>query len=254
MELVAADDAGAVRAGLLHMDDGGVDLGHGHGHDLLAGDHGVLDLDALQILQLGHGLALLLADAPVLHQAGALHQADRQEGQAQGRGVQHQHQHVLGVVLVGQLALLDGSAEAAGHVGIAGVGGVAVDIGSHTALTDEHIDLAAAGAGVNDEVLLALTQDLSHSGVRLAIGGEAADGEHVAGFNELFHRIMQGIHFVHVKNLHYKLSRGSLVLGANFQGAKLRYGSSVSLPQDVQTFFGSIGKKFAYILFAWYNR
>ena len=199
MELIAADDAGAVGAGLLDVDDGGVKLGHGHGNDLLAGNHGVLDLGALQVLQLGHGLALLLADAPVLHQAGALHQADRQEGQTQGSGVQHEHQNVLRIVLISKLALLDGGAEPAGDVGIAGVGGVAVDVSSHTAFANEHIDLTAAGAGVNNEVLLALTQDLGHRSVRLAVGGEAANCKDVTILDEFRHGVMQGVHFVHGK-------------------------------------------------------
>ena len=160
MELVAADDAGAVGAGLLDVDDGGVDLRHGDGHHLLAGDQGIFDLDALQVLHLGHGLALFLADAPEFHQPGALHQPHGQEGQAQGGGVEHEHQHILGVVLIGELALLDGGAEAAGHVGVAGVGGIAVDVGGHPALADEHIHLAAAGAGVDNKILLALAQDL----------------------------------------------------------------------------------------------
>ena len=74
--------------------------------------------------------------------------------------MEHEHQHILGVVLIGELALLDGGAEAAGHVGVAGVGGIAVDVGGHPALADEHIHLAAAGAGVDNKILLALAQDL----------------------------------------------------------------------------------------------
>ena len=39
-----------------------------------------------------------------------------------------EHQDILGVVFIGQLALLDSGAEAAGDVGVAGVGSVAVDV------------------------------------------------------------------------------------------------------------------------------
>ena len=105
--------------------------------------------------------------------------------------MQHEHQHVLGIVFIGELALLDGSTETTGNVGVAGVGGVAVDVGSHTALADEHIDFAAAGAGINDEVLLTLTQDLTNRGIRLTVGGEAAGGEYVAVFNVLCNGIVQ---------------------------------------------------------------
>ena len=191
MELIAADDAGAVGAGLLDVDERGVDPGNGNGDDLLAGDHGIFDLNALEVFHLGHGLALFLADAPVLHQAAALHQAHRQERKAEGRGVQHKHQHVLRVILVGQLALFDGGAEAAGNVGVAGVRGVAVDVRRHAALADEHIDLAAAGAGVDDEVLLTLAQDLGDRRIGLAVGGETAGGEYVAVFNVLCNGIVQ---------------------------------------------------------------
>ena len=191
MELIAADDAGAVGAGLLDVDERGVDPGNGNGDDLLAGDHGIFDLNALEVFHLGHGLALFLADAPVLHQAAALHQAHRQERKAEGRGVQHEHQHVLRVILVRQLALFNGGAEAAGNVGVAGVRGVAVDVRRHAALADEHIDLAAAGAGVDDEVLLTLAQDLGDRRIGLAVGGEAAGGEYVAVFNVLCNGIVQ---------------------------------------------------------------
>ena len=191
VELVAADDAGAVRRGLLDVDDRGVDSGNGHGDDLLAGNHGVLDLSALEILDLGHGLALFFADAPELHEAAALHQAHRQERKTERGSVQHEHQHVLGIVFIGELALLDGSTETTGNVGVAGVGGVAVDVGSHTALADEHIDFAAAGAGINDEVLLTLTQDLADRGVRFAVGGEAADRKSIAILDVLCNGIVQ---------------------------------------------------------------
>ena len=173
------------------MDDRGVDLGNGHGDDLLPRHHRVLDLGALEVLDLGHGLALFLADAPELHETAALHQAHRQERKAERRGVEHEHQHVLRIILIRELALLDGSAEAAGNVGVAGVGGVAVDVSSHAALADEHIDFAAAGAGINDEVLLTLTQDLADRGVRFAVGGEAADRKSIAILDVLCNGIVQ---------------------------------------------------------------
>ena len=47
-----------------------------------------------------------------------------------------QHQNILGIVLINQLALLNCCAEAAGNVRITGVCGIAVNIGSDTALAD----------------------------------------------------------------------------------------------------------------------
>ena len=105
--------------------------------------------------------------------------------------MQHEHEHVLRVILVRQLALLDGGTEAAGNVGVAGVSGVAVDVSSHAALADEHIDFAAAGAGINDEVLLTLAQDLGDRRIGLAVGGEAAGSEYVAVFDVLGNGIVQ---------------------------------------------------------------
>ena len=105
--------------------------------------------------------------------------------------MQHEDQHVLRIVLIRELALLDGSAEAAGNVGVTGVGGVAVDVSSHAALADEHIDFAAAGAGINDEVLLTLTQDLTNRGIRLTVGGETADRKSIAILDVLCNGIVQ---------------------------------------------------------------
>ena len=197
MELVALDDAGAVGAGLLHVDDGGVQLGHGDGHDLLAGVEGVVHLHILQVVHLVQGLALLLADAPVLGQAGALHQTDRQEGKAQGGSMEGQHDHVLRVVLIGQLALLNGGAEAAGDIGIAGVGGVAVDVGLDAALSDHHVPVAAGRTSPDGEVALPLAQDLCHGSIGLAVGREAAEGDAVSSLDVFRDRIVQGVHFVH---------------------------------------------------------
>ena len=115
-----------------------------------------------------------------------------------------EHQDVLRVVLIGQLALLDGGTEPAGHVGVAGVSGVAVDVGLDAALADEHIPVAAGRTGPDGKVLLALAQDLGHGRIRLAVGGEAAEGDAVAALDELRHRVMQGIHFVHGKTPIYK--------------------------------------------------
>ena len=197
VELVALDDAGAVGAGLLHMDDGGVQLGHGDRDHLLAGLEGVVDLDALQVIHLLQGLALLLADAPVLHQAGALHQADGQEGQAQGGGMELEHQDILGVVLIGQLALLDSGAEAAGDVGVAGVGSVAVDVRLDAAFADHHVPIAAGRTGPDGEVRLTLAQDLAHCGVGLPVRRKAAEADAVSALDEFRDRVVQGVYFVH---------------------------------------------------------
>ena len=111
--------------------------------------------------------------------------------------MQLQHEHVLGVVLIGQLPLLDGGAEAAGHVGVAGVGGVAVDVRLHPALADEHVPVAAGRAGPDGEVLLALAQDLAHHGVGLPVGRKAAEGDAVSVLDEFRDRVVQGVYFVH---------------------------------------------------------
>ena len=187
------------------MDDSGVQLGHGNSNNLLTGVEGVLHLNALQVVHLVQSLALLLADAPVLHQTGTLHQTHGQEGQAQRSGMQLKHQHVLRVVLVGQLALLDGSTEAAGNVGVAGVSGIAVDVSLDTALTDQHIPVAAGRTGPDGEVLLALTQDLGHRGIGLTVGGKAAEGDTISALDEFRNRVVQGVDFVHNENPHYTI-------------------------------------------------
>ncbi len=105
--------------------------------------------------------------------------------------MEHEHEHVLRIILVGELTLLDGGAETAGNVGVAGVRGVAVDVCRHAALADEHIDLTAAGAGVNNEVLLPLAQDLGDRRIGLAVSGEPAGGEYVAVFNVFFNGVVQ---------------------------------------------------------------
>ena len=107
------------------------------------------------------------------------------------------HKHVLGVVLIGQLALLDGGAEAAGDVGVAGVGGVAVDVRLHPALADHHVPVAAGGTGPDGEVLLALAQNLVNHGIGLAVGGEAAEADAVSALDEFCHGVVHGIYFVH---------------------------------------------------------
>ena len=113
--------------------------------------------------------------------------------------MQMQHQHVLAVILVGQLAGLNGGAETAGNVGVTGVGGVAVDVSLHTALTDHHVPVAASGASPDGEVLLALTQDLGHCGIGLAVGGEAAKADGVTTLDVLRDRVVQTHNLVHDK-------------------------------------------------------
>ena len=108
-----------------------------------------------------------------------------------------QHQNVLRIVLIGQLALLDGSAETAGNVGVTGVSGVAVDVILNTALTDHHVPVAAGGTSPNGEILLALAQDLAHSRIRLAVGGEAAEADGVTALDELRNGVLKSVHFVH---------------------------------------------------------
>ena len=116
-----------------------------------------------------------------------------------------QHDHVLRVVLIGQLALLNGGAEAAGDIGIAGVGGVAVDVRLDPALADEHVPVAAGRTGPDGEVLLALTQDLGHCGIGLTVGGKAAEGDAISALDEFRNRVVQGVDFVHNENPHYTI-------------------------------------------------
>ena len=71
-----------VPSGLLNMDERSVDAGNRNGDDLLAGDERIFDLNALEILHLGHALALFLADAPVLHQAAAAKPDDEKLAEA----------------------------------------------------------------------------------------------------------------------------------------------------------------------------
>ena len=113
--------------------------------------------------------------------------------------MQLQHQDVLRVVLIGQLALFDGGAEPAGHVGIAGVGGVAVDVGLDAAFADHHIPVTAGRAGPYGKVLLTLAQDLIHRSVGFPVGGKAAKGDGVAALNILFDCVMQTHNLVHNK-------------------------------------------------------
>ena len=148
-----------------------------------------------------HFPALFGRDAPVFHQAGALHQPHRQERQAQAGRVQLEHQHILRVILVDQLALLDKGAEPAGNVGVTGVDRVAVDVRLDAALADHHIPVAACRAGPDGKIGLALAQDLVHSGVGLAVGGKAAEADGIACFDILRDRVVQTHDFVHKKDL-----------------------------------------------------
>ncbi|MPM59175.1 hypothetical protein SDC9_106014 [bioreactor metagenome] len=197
MELVALNDAGSVGRSLLHVDHSAVQPGHRHGHDLLAGVERIVYHDELIIVHRVHRGALLLADAPVLRESGAAHQAHGQEGKTQGGGVELKHQDILRIVLIGQLAGLNGGAEPAGHIGIAGVGGIAVDIGLDAALTDHHVPIAARRAGPDGEIFLTLTQDLIDRSVGLAVGGEAAKADGVSALHVFGHGFGERTNFSH---------------------------------------------------------
>ena len=183
------------------MDDSGINAGNRHSNNLVAGHKGVLHFYTLLIGNLGHGLALFAADAPFGHQAGALHQLYGQVGHAQRSSMQHEHQHVLRVILVGQLALLDGSAETAAHVGVAGVSGVAVDVCCNAAFADQHINVAAARACECNEIALTLTQDLSYCSIGLTVGGKAAECQAIARLNKLCDGVVESVNLVHNKFL-----------------------------------------------------
>ena len=57
--------------------------------------------------------------------------------------------------------------------------------------TDSPTVAAAAGAGIDDEVLLPLAQNFGNRGIGLAVGGEAAGGEYVAVFDILRNGVVQ---------------------------------------------------------------
>ena len=144
-----------------------------------------------------------------------------------------EHQDVLGIVLIGQFALLDGSTETTGDIGIAGVGGVAVDVRFDAALANHHIPITAGGAGPDSKVLLTLAQDLTHSGIGLAVGGEAAEADTISVLDEFRHGVMQGIHFVHGKT---PITKDFFIrfFFSNFQGTDMRSISAIILTQLTQ--------------------
>ena len=91
-----------------------------------------------------------------------------------------QHQDVLAVIFVDDLALLDGRAETTGNVGVTGVGSVAVDVHFHAPFADQHVPVAAGRTRPDGKVTLALAQDLIRRSIRLPVGGEAAEANGVA--------------------------------------------------------------------------
>ncbi|MPN08743.1 hypothetical protein SDC9_156028 [bioreactor metagenome] len=202
VELVALDNAGPVGRGLLHMDDGAVQLGHRYGDHLFAGVEGIVHVNELVIVHGVHFFPLLAADAPVFRQSGAVHQAHGQKGQPQRGGVELKHQDVLRVVLKGQLALLDGGAKATRDVGIAGVGGIAVDIRLHAALADHHIPVAARRTAPGGEILLPLAQDFIHGGIGLAVGGKTAKADGVSALHVPGYGFGERANFSHYDCLH----------------------------------------------------
>ena len=80
--------------------------------------------------------------------------------------------------------------EAACHVCITGVGGIAVDIRSDTALADEHIPVSACRSGPSYKTSLSLTKDLVNCCIRFTVGGEAAEAEYVVVMNVLLYGIV----------------------------------------------------------------
>ncbi len=181
------------------MEDRDVDLRDRQQDNLVTGIERIVLDQEFVVGQFVNLLALLFADAPVIDQAGAEHHADRDVRQAERCTVEHQNRSVLRVVLKQDLALFDRVAEPAGNVGNTRVGGVAVDVGFYAAGADEHISIASGRAGIENKVLLTLTDDLRDSGNRLSVGGEAAECDVVAVVDELGNRIRQLIHFFHDK-------------------------------------------------------
>ena len=95
MELIALDDAGAVRRCFLNMDDCAVKLRNRNCNYFLSGLEGILHDHELVVVNSIESLALLLADPPEIDQTGARHQAYRQERKSQRSCVKLQHQDIL---------------------------------------------------------------------------------------------------------------------------------------------------------------
>ncbi len=154
------------------MEDRDVDLRDRQQDNLVTGIERIVLDQEFVVGQFVNLLALLFADAPVIDQTGAEHHADRDVRQAERCTVEHQNRSVLRV---------------------------AVDVGFYAAGADEHISIASGRAGIENKVLLTLTDDLRDSGNRLSVGGEAAECDVVAVVDELGNRIRQLIHFFHDK-------------------------------------------------------
>ena len=94
--------------------------------------------------------------------------------------MEHQHDRILRIILIDQLTLLDLCAEAAGDIGDAGVGRVAVDIRLDAVFADQHIPVRTCRTCPDNKVLLALAKDLADCRLRLLVGRKAAEGDLVA--------------------------------------------------------------------------
>ena len=136
MELITIDDTGSIRRCLLNMDDSAVKLRNRNSQQLLAWLKRVLDLYAFQVVNTFHGSSLLFADTPELNKSGALHHTYRQVRKTQRCSMKLKHQNVLRIILICKLTLLDSCTETTSYVGVTRVCSIAVDVGSHTALTD----------------------------------------------------------------------------------------------------------------------
>ena len=104
--------------------------------------------------------------------------------------MKHEHDSILRVVFVNQLAFLNFLAEPTGNVGNTGICGIAVDVCLNTVLTDHHIPVGTSRSGPYDEVFLALAKDLTHCCHRLLIGCKTAEGDLIAALDILGNRIM----------------------------------------------------------------
>ena len=100
------------------------------------------------------------------------------------------HQNVLRVILVGQRACLNRSAEAAGHVRVAGVRGVAVDICLDAALADHHIPVTARRACPDSKIGLSLAKDLENSRIGLPVRRKSAKANRISALDILCNSIM----------------------------------------------------------------
>ena len=138
--------------------------------DLLAGD-------AVLAAQLGREALFSTTSVPSPDLLGM-------NGHVQRAGEEAQAHHVVGVVLDQHLAALHRLAEAdAGgrEAAVAAVGDVEA---AHAAGADEHVQRLAVGVRHEVQVLDAAAGDLVDDGHRVAVDGEAADGDLVAVVHE----------------------------------------------------------------------